>query len=474
MYEVPIIRSVEGNTIVISHPAIPDQPDTFLTSSSLAGAVSFTVLDNGAFVNGNFIIAGPVGFNRTELVTINGAITPGTSLTVTAATFPHPSDTPVVKALWNQVEISGAATATGTKTVITTASIQYDRRETTYTDAGTTYAFYFVRFKNSVSGAFSEYSDPAGAGGYATDTIRAVKDEALRMTKDIIGKVVSDDFLNQEIFNCEQEVWTERKRWKWATKFGSILGDTITGQGSVELPDDIADPFSDQSIYGLRISGRPNMGKITKEEYDKLFINVQHGILALPISIGNSTITLEDSSDFDDSGSVAIQDSSYTFTANDRSTGILTLDAAVSSASDEQAAGTDVWSDVLNGEPVYYTVYDGRAHFSSPVSNQWKEKNIMMDYYSKPIAINSDSDTLNIPDFTIYHYFLAWKIALSRNNGEPTNASQNFMNQYLRRKAILERKENSGQRASFRPRKNTVSYPENPDVRIIVTPGSLN
>ena len=97
-----------------------------------------------------------------------------------------------------------------------------------------------------------------------------------------------------------------------------------------------------------------------------------------------------------------------------------------------------------------------------------------MDYYSKPTVINSDSDTVNIPDFTLYHYYLAWKIALARTNGEPTNGSQNFMNQYMIRKANLKRIENSGQRASFRPRKNTVSYPENPDVRVIVTPGSLN
>lgn len=472
MYEVPIIRSVEGNTIVVSHPAIPDQPDTFLTVASLASAVSLTVLDNGVFANTNYIVVGPLAANRTELLTINGAITPGTGLTITAATFPHPADTPVVKTLWNQVEISGATTATGTKNVITTISIQYDRRETTYTNVGTTYAFYFVRFKNSVSGVFSEYSDPASAGGYATNTLRAVKDEALRMTKDIIGKVVTDDWMNQEIFNCEEEVWAERKRWKWATKFGTILGDTITGQGSVELPTDIADSFSDQAIYGFRISGRPNMERITKEEYDKLYINVEHSNLALPIVIGNSTITLEDSTDFDDSGSVAIQDSSYTFTANDRSTGVLTLSAAVTLAADEQVVGTDVWSDVLDGEPVYYTVYNGRAYFSSPISSQWSKKNIMMDYYSKPVPIDSDNDTLNIPDFTIYHYYLAWKIALARTNGEPSNASQNFMNLYLSRKTNLKRIETSGQRASLRPRKNGIFYPRNPDVRIVVTPGS--
>lgn len=467
-YETPKIRSVDGNTIVVSHPVIPDQPDTFLTSACLASAVTLTVLDNGVFANGDYIIAGPVGANKTEPLTIGGAVIPGSSLTVGATVFSHPADTPIVKTIWNQVEISGSSTLAGVKTVITTTNIQWDRRETTYTTT-TAYAFYFVRFKNSGSTVYSPYSDGIAAAGYAINTVRAVKDEALSLTKDVIGKIVTDDFLNQEIFNCEHEVWSERKRWKWATMFDTILGDTVTGQWSITLPTDIADAESTESIYGVRIGNRPNMTHVTKQEFDRFYVNSKHTTLATAVAILDTTITLTDSTDYADDGSITIQDSSYTYTANDRTTGILTLDAAVSLAADEYDAGTDVWQDTSFGESCYYTVWDGKMYFGSPLSDQYANKNIVMDYYSKPTTIDSDNDTVNIPDFTLYHYYLAWKISLARTSGETSAASQNFMNLYLSRKANLKRIEDTGQRSFFRPRMNSVNYHGNPDVRITVT-----
>ena len=83
-------------------------------------------------------------------------------------------------------------------------NLQPDRLDTTYINTGVTYAYYFVRFYNSTSAVYSSYSDPAAAAGYSPDTVRAVKDSALALVNEQISDLITEEFLNQEISNCEQ------------------------------------------------------------------------------------------------------------------------------------------------------------------------------------------------------------------------------------------------------------------------------
>lgn len=546
-FESAIIRSATGNVIKVSHPKIPESPKTYLTASVSAGGTTLTVLDNTGttttgvgFSNNDYLIIGEPGSDKSEIVQVDAAVTDGTSITISALVFDHPIDTPVTKVLWNQIEFSGATTASGSKTVFTSTTngligIQPEREESVLvmsTTADKAYAFVFARFKNQETGDFSAYSDAYDITGIATSIVRSVKDEALDMVNEKISDLITNDFLNKEILNCDNEVWAERRHWSWADTFNSIIGQTEDGGYSVSLPTDISDPNSDKSILEVRIEDRSNLDYVTKEEFDRLMVNVHHTTLNGAVTASDTTITLTDSSDFDLSGSFVIAGTSVTATltgtidpaASTTVTGVgtlfttevhvddyivvsgetrrvtaiasatsLTVAAAFTDGANDaspdvihahadtvdytdnikpsnllagvtniqhggHATGTHVWQGATFGEPRYYTVQDGVLYFSTPVSSDFAQKNIYLSYYRKPTVVNSDYDTLNILDVTIYHYYLAWKILLKKNNGVNSPESEAMRLLYEKRKDILKSRERTGQRSTFRPRLNKLRY----------------
>lgn len=466
-YEIPVIRSATGNTIRISRPVIPPFPVTYLSTSVSSGGTTLTVLDNGVFSQNDFVMIGAVGVDKTEIVRITGAVTAGLTLTVGALSYDHAVDAPVAKFIWDQIEISGASTVTGSKTVITTLNIQPDRPETIYTNTGTTYAFYFARFKNSFTSTFSSYSDAAAAGGYAANTVRKIKDTALQMAALQINENITEDFLNNEITNCEEDLFHSKRVWSWAYDFDEIIGSCTQGAYSVSLPSDIADPNSNKSIVdpgGVRIQAYPDLYYITKAEFDLRYINVIHSTLSVAVAAIDTTITLTDSGDFPETGSINVGSSTFTYTANNQSTGVLTLSAA---AGTTIAAGTDVWQNSPFGIPTAYTVWEGKMYFDIPFESTIESYNIYLSSYKKPTAVDSDSDTVNAPDNTIYHNWLVYKMLLRQSNGEPTPGSNAAFAMYQQRKINLMRQDRTGQRTVLRPRINTVRSRDYDSIQVL-------
>ena len=451
-YELPNALSVLGNTIHVSHPAIPANLVTYLTLNTTAGGTSLAVLDNVPFVQNDYLIMGKLGLDKTEIVQVSGAVTAGTALTVTATVYDHSLDVPVTKILWNQVEVSGAATISGSKTVIATIALQPDRSDTVYVVTGTTYAFYFVRFKNTQTSTFGAYSSAAPAGGYATNVIRSVKDTALGMINEKIdGVLFTDAFLNNEIFNCEQEVWSEKRRWSWAYTFDKILGQTTEGGLSFALPSDIADPNSNNSVLTTRLGTRAKLVYIRKMEWDRFFVDVSHSTVASTVTIGDTVINVTNVDDFASTGGgVAIgSDNAINYTGIDTTLNRLT---GVTGIAANHSAGQDIWQLATFNEPAYYTIFSGVLYFQTGCISTYAGLNLYLSYYRKPTAIATDADTLNIPDFTIYHYYLAYKAALRKNNGATTPEIQAFKDEYKARVDALKLVDRTGQGTFMTPR----------------------
>ncbi|MDE2104915.1 MAG: hypothetical protein KGL39_47195 [Patescibacteria group bacterium] len=452
-YESPIIRSAINNVVQISPPVTPSSPTTYLSEPYTAAGLTLTLLDNTGFSQNDLIIIGKIGSDETESVKINAAVTAGTSLTITAGTFDHSVDAKVQTIEFDQVEISGAATSTGSKSVIATMNLQLDRENTVYVVTGTTYAYYFARYKNSVTSVFSSYSAAATAAGTPTTSVRSVKDKALDMTGLMINDIITDDFLNSEITNCEQEVWSEKRHWQFLFSYDAILGSTQQYSYSFPLPADIADPNTAGSILrdSVRVGYQLPLKFITQSEWQLNYEDVRHTTLKSALGALDTTMALNSSVDFDDTGSVIIYGTSYSYTANDRSTGILTLSAAAGTA---QLVDSDVWQNASVGQPSQFMVSQGRIYFDIPVANDANvvNKNVYISYYRKPTAITSDSDTLNLPDFTIYHYYLAYKMLLRNNNGAMSAEAESMFQMYDTRKEILKRWDRTTQAVFLTPR----------------------
>lgn len=532
-YQVGRIKSVEGNVIQIENPSAISI-STLISSPILATGTTLTVNDNSGFQFGasaalpDLLLIGQLGFEKTEIKKITGAITPGTSISVSAVLFDHPIDTPVAKYLFDKVEISGSSSATGSKTVIDTINLQVDSSSTTYVVSGTTYNYYFARYYNSQATIpyYSSYSAAVPATDFVFLTVKPAIDEAFRMINDKPSEFFSLSDAYAEINNCYHEVIKERKKWSWRYIYDYTLGSLGLGEWFLTLPTDMEDRNSNKSIRAPHIGGLDDLIYVDKAEWDSITTNFSYSTLAQPagymsagtitnasptaaaiawsgvtISSGGVTYTITDGNttsayvyldtaisstvfqtssslpavsstivfliknssgsalnairltstvDFDDTGSVTVEEDAITYsTSNDRTNGVLYGTSGQSAA---HAAGAYVFQGVTMGQPIYYTVKNQTLFVYPVVSTTYADRNLYLDYTKGITVVSSDTDELLIPDHMLVAYYLAWKILLKKNNGAESEGSMSMNAKYRARLDMLKKLERTGQFTDLHPR----------------------
>lgn len=302
----------------------------------------------------------------------------------------------------------------------------------------------------------SPYSDPAPYSGYTQFSARSIIQSAISgLNKDASKtKTLDDSFLFGELDNFQTEVLREQKRWSFMQAFDVSLGNAVEGDFRVALPDDMDDIYTNKTAWHFRIGNRQNGTYIDKSKWDELTFNISFGVLNTTFVAGAASITLVDSSDFDDSGTIRIQGSTYDYTANNRTTGVLTLKSVTT---DGQTAGAYVTQGGGTGEMEYWTIFEGFIYFWPFIPASLVGRNYFSDYYKKQTLIVRDSDNIVVPDQTGAVYFLQWKSIVKMNNGDETPASQAKMNLYIDRREKMKQKDSLGRTFRLRPLKNSVA-----------------
>ena len=120
-------------------------------------------------------------------------------------------------------------------------------------------------------------------------------------------------------------------------------------------------------------------------------MNVAHTTLNGAVLTSDTSITLTDSGDFDESGSIYIAAAATTgvldtvaYTANAEATNIISGVTGIQTAG--HATLIDVWQGVTFGFPTFFTVNDGYIYFDVPFEDSLAGENIYMDYYSTLVA----------------------------------------------------------------------------------------
>jgi len=149
---------------------IDKREPTFLTAAVAAAGTSLTVQDNNQFLTDNeFYLLGQIGSETSEIVQKNGSGTLGTTIAVDAITFAHPINTPLYRLDYNQFRLAHSTT-TSTSDIdaanVATQNLQFDDTYTRYQDSTYTTGYFFVRFFNSQTSTFSDYSAPIPVGGH--------------------------------------------------------------------------------------------------------------------------------------------------------------------------------------------------------------------------------------------------------------------------------------------------------------------
>jgi len=420
-YEIPRIVSISGRTIQIAHLDLPSQPLTYLLTASSAGDTALTVIDNVGFADTNLILIGELGREQTEIRSVNGAITSGSSMTSTTTVFAHPAGSPIRKLVFNQLKVYGNSTNTSSgATLIATIDIQVNAPHTTYVNAGTEYNYYFVLPYDSINAVTSDsYSDGvAKTTGYNPSNVGSLIKSALDSTKKEKGGVITDEWFMSEINNCLRFVAGKLKHWSTLESFDYVLGQTVRGTFSYTMPTDIDDPNSNKSILGVRVGSGEDLTYIDKRELE----TKQEGVIKTQVTTQaiatDTTLAIDNSYDFADSGSVDVFVSgtkytlTYTGVTRSATAGVLTGIPATGTGSITVTIPVDtyVWYGENEGLPLYYTIFDGVLQLEPMPDATYDKLNVYLDYFTSRTLVNSAGDTVETARYDMVKHWLCFKL----------------------------------------------------------------
>lgn len=361
--------------------------------------------------------------------------------------FPHSTGSSVQLCQYDRAEFSTATATDGSKTVLATIAIWADNLSTNYIDNAASTGYYFGRFKNTIAGTFSAYSDPIPVQGYGIYTARSIIDSALGEINKTTSPTLSDAFAFQQLDMFQTDVLKELKRWSFMQKFNVDIGQFRSGSWALDMPTDIEDLNTNQSVYNIRVGANGRLIWIDKEKWDDFIFNLAYSQLAQDLQAGDATMVLDNSGDFnhltetntDGSGTVRIGAESYDYSANDIDTGVLTLTTVIT-ADNEQDVGAWVFQNGNYGLPAYFTIFDGKVWTWPITSDQYDGNNAYMDYYTRQVRITQDSDEIVVPDPQAASYWLQWKFLKRLNNGTEDESSKSAQQNYITRRDKLKSK----------------------------------
>lgn len=452
-----------GVELFITHPDLYDNNQTFVNTDSAISDTSLTV-DNGLkFSVSQYVVIGNIGAERTEIGQIHAATTP-TSTTLTLQTtnsFAHPRGSSVTFIPFNQVFIERSTDGGATYSTLATVDIRPDSRETYYQHAsGAATDYYRVSFKNEDTSDFSEVSDGMIATGQVAGTAGHVIREALMQLGEYIdGKVITKEFLYSALNHGRDEIDRDVNvdRWSFRTSFDYNAGQVTPGNYQLTLPADMRDSATSKNLLSVRVGrDKYHLRDVDKRSINLHYRGIAHTTLNGAVAAVDTTITLTESGDFDESGSVDIAAptvngtiDAVAYTGNNELTNVISGVTGI--ATGGHATLIDVWQGASFRAPSSYNVDNSVITFDSPFPNDLAGEVIWLDYYKEITEVNSDADALDEPFYRIYIPYLKWRIKQRKNPQIEIGSDPDFV-EWSSRKNDQINKEFTGQDIRFIPR----------------------
>lgn len=468
-YERPRIINVKGRAISIAHLELPLQPQTLSLADVAATGTSWTVLDNSGFSNTQLILIGELGVETTEIKRVNGAVSAGTTLTLTAATFAHPAGTPLRRVLFNQWKIYGNTTnTTSGATLVATVDMDVSAPYTLYVNSGTEYNYYFVLPYDSLNTVTGDtYSDGvSNSTAYSLNSVGGLINSALDGAKARRGGIITDEWLMREINDCLRYITGKLKRWSFLQNFNYSLGAVLRGVYQFTVPTDIEDPNSNKSIIAARLGTEKNLIYCDKREWNEKMLDTAVTTVRTQAASGSTTLEITNSYDFADSGSVHIYVNgtqyTVTYTSVTRSTTAGVLNGIPASGTGSISVtipvNTNVWQNEQEGVPTWFRVDDGILYVYPLADSSNDNFNLFIDYYTARTVVDSAADTIEGSRYDAVKHWLIWKLRSQNNASGKLDMKDGDKQMFDVILSDLIRREVSGQKFKMKPRVNTIDY----------------
>lgn len=248
----------------IKNPPLPNQEETFLSSSYSSGT-SLSVRNTDGWVSNDVAVAGQPGDEKTEARVIN-TIPSATGLTVTAAySFSHEVDTPLFKTRYDKISLERQANGSGAYAEVLEGKITigWDEKDgftKILNQAGSTADNFKWRFYNSVSGEYSLYSGILPGTGLTSAHAGKMVQVVRRTAKIPANLGIQDTDILGLLNEAQKELDAEYELW-WFTRTEDSVGITaIAGIYKYDLPStframDVVKVLDNNSIkYDLKFS----------------------------------------------------------------------------------------------------------------------------------------------------------------------------------------------------------------------------
>lgn len=226
------------------NPPTDELEKTYLSQYAATGAATLKVKNSSRFVADKMIMVGSMGYEQTEMLKTDA---PSDSTTIVldaggpvVTKYPHNTDDPVYLLRYDQVLFYRAATVGGVKTLIATlpVDVSNDEEQTIYEDlAGTGTSYYWTKYKNSITGEETEFSDFISAAGADDESLQSAVERANRRLKDpgysLITPQMYLDFANE--VNDDLTPQTERP---YNFLHRTVYKNRVAGQAYIDFEED--------------------------------------------------------------------------------------------------------------------------------------------------------------------------------------------------------------------------------------------
>jgi len=436
--QIPTIIDIVGSTIRIAHPDISGYTRTSMTAPLTAGGTTLTVRDNNNYEDDDWFILGEVGDAKTEECDVNGAVTRGTSLTITNTTkFSHEIDTPVTRIFERKIKIYGASTDGGSGTLIASIDaitgdafeIQWDRpySEWTLISTDTTYSYYYAVFFDGTTS--SSASDYVPSTGLAYNTAKKLIESALKHVKaDVDGDLITWDWLLDKVNDWQDAVTSYvdesgiPKDWTfeiYEDTSSIAISENENEYALSSLTYDMKYPDSFQGIIQVKI-GADELDYIDHDEMEEELDGLVRATVATAASAGDTSLVLSDTYEFPESGSAYVGEDLITFTGNTEASSTLTgIPASGTGAiTDTRAVGTVVWYGVTPATPDKYTVFNGEIILNKPCESNIANRKIKFKYFKALSRLTALSNVTDITYTRTAKLYIGSEIEHRKGNSE--------------------------------------------------------
>lgn len=454
----PVILGINGSTIRIAHPNISGYANTQLAATISAAGTAMTVSDNNGFSDNDWFIVGNIGDAKTEECDVNGAVTRGTSLTVTnTLKFDHEIDMPVNRIQERAITIYGAATDGGTGTIIESIdaisspiangqSIKWNMPYTEYTllSTDTAYAYYYVVFTDGTT--TSSASDYIPSSGWGDDRVIKLIEHALDETDTKLDQNITLEMCVKWANECQKTIAQFKyqdpqtgslKHVDWDFE---VVEDTSLTASTNEIEYSFSSMTntpkyvdSDRAIISVRLGDKKAFTKYTIDEFDAEMVEKPNTDVATQANSGDTTLVVDSLVEFDTSGTIYVGSDEVTYTGVTGTTTFTGIPASgTGSITATHAVDSAVWQNVSPDLPTKYTIWNGKILLNKPIKSDYNNFPLKVRMYKKLTDLTEASDQTPVSFYNVFHMYIGSRIERRKGNEDKAMLyMQEFQGQLL-------------------------------------------